>query len=129
MKVKYKQWFKNINIKIVDGKNITELKDTYILLFKEFEKSELPNLSKHDRLNIVNNIETIEFKMQELFGFEKNRDFHSYWNDIEYCECPLLDNIDNFGTPYRDIVLECQFHGTEIINLNNRMKKLKRILE
>ena len=128
MKVEYKKWVYHINNNLINDTNKDDVKETYISLFKLFEKSEgSPNIG--ERFLIVQELENLEYKMQELFGFKVDRDFHKYWKDLTGCLCPRLDNLENFGTPYRITTDDCPYHGTEIVNYSKRLEKLKRIIE
>ncbi len=46
---------------------------------------------------------------QELWGFEQNDNFLRPW-DVPKCECPNMDNDDNWGTPYRITSAACKLH-------------------
>ena len=130
MEVKYKKWSSSLNYKLLiqnkKEENVDVLKEKYIEMFKYFEK--LENTDNYFVLNdIMQKIEEIEFEMQELWGFKKDRNMHRYWFDNGVCSCPRMDNYDNLGTPYRIYHSECVLHGDEMRNMLNREKKLKRI--
>lgn len=40
-------------------------------------------------------LEDIEFKLQILWGFPEDRNYHRFW-DIQSCTCPKIDNEDNY---------------------------------
>ena len=125
--ITYKDYFTSINDSIVIENKREELYETYINMFKIFEKMTTSTISETHHL--VKKLEEIEFKMQELFGFQHNRDFHRYWLESPRCSCPKMDNYDNYGTPYRITDLDCPIHGEKITNIGKRLEKLKRILE
>lgn len=56
-------------------------------------------------------IEAVEYQMQEVLGFNKDSKFHSYWNKLDGCTCPKMDNDELFGTGERIISEDCPFHG------------------
>lgn len=117
-----------LNLDLVEDKSrIPELKELYIQMFKNFEKQKTV---KNNILlyNLNQEIETIEFKMQEIFGFNKDKNFHRYWNESPRCTCPKLDNIDLYGTEYRIFDTECPIHGSHMKNILKRKDKIKRIL-
>lgn len=60
---------------------------------------------------VVNAIETLEFELQDLWGFDRDRKFHSYWYKVEGCLCPKMDNKDLIGTDKRIQHFECPYHG------------------
>ena len=61
--------------------------------------------------DLAKEIEEIEFKLQELWNFEKNPNYHKYWLEINKCECPKMDNLDlmYFGS-VRIISDSCKIH-------------------
>jgi len=130
--VEYKKWNATLNVNILKQnateENIEKLKEVYINMFKVFEKMESTDNSfiLHD---CILKIEELEFEMQELWGFKKDRNMHRYWFDNDICTCPRMDNFDNLGTPYRIYDSMCPLHGYNMRNVLNREKKLERILK
>jgi len=51
-----------------------------------------------------------EFKLQDLWGFERDRNYHKFWN-IPSCQCPKMDNDDVYPTGYYVISAACKLHG------------------
>ena len=127
MKITYKKYNTYINDKMVDESKHQELEDTYINMYKIFEKME--NANSVEMFTLVKDLEDTEFKMQDLFGFKHDRNYHRYWLDSPGCICPHMDNGENYGTPYRIIVLDCPVHGEKVTNIGKREEKLKRIIE
>lgn len=130
--VKYKDYKARMNLSLLksNGKedNLEELKEVYIELYKTFEKMEntdnpitLFNLNKH--------ITELEFKMQELWGFPINEDYHRYWFQCPKCSCGKIDNNEAIETKFRYINPACIIHGTKTYNLLKREDKIKRILK
>lgn len=65
----------------------------------------------------------IEFELQELWGFEKNANFHIFW-DRPRCICPTMDNHDRY--PYGNYVINsiCPLHGAKAQeNITKEVKK------
>jgi hypothetical protein len=58
-------------------------------------------------------IEDIEYTMQGVWGFTRDRDFHIHWLRRVGCTCPKLDNHDLMGAPYRIIAEDCPHHTQE----------------
>lgn len=54
-------------------------------------------------------IEDIEFTLQGLWKFERSKDHHTHWIDIEGCTCPKMDNRNHWGTG-RLTVSDCPWH-------------------
>ena len=74
----------------------------------------------HNRIEIQDYgklVEEFEFALQEAWGFNKDRNYHSHWYTLPHCSCPVLDNRDNYGTEYRIIRTNCVVHG-EINDVN-----------
>jgi hypothetical protein len=69
-----------------------------------------PRLDKYDA-NVF--IEDIEFTMQGLWGFPRDRDFHIHWLRRAGCTCPKMDNHDLMGAPYRVVDFGCPHHKQE----------------
>jgi len=131
-KIKYKTWVTELNSKLIKNEtHFKELEIVYIKMFKIFEQMKLnKNSSNMDLLyKMTIDLENVEYEMQELFGFTKNRDYHRYWHQNGVCTCPYLDNIENYGTPYRLTVSDCILHGVKIKNYIQREEKLKTILK
>lgn len=76
---------------------------------------QLDDVLEHPELynNPVYKIEQLEFWLQEAWGFEEDRNMHSYWHRIKGCTCPNLDNLDRRGTTYRVISGSCPWHSVE----------------
>jgi hypothetical protein len=94
---------------IADPEVIQKLIDSHIEKLKIIEQMDMSD----DPVNLHNlavDIEKIEFKQQELWGFPKNRDYH-YWYNVPKCTCPYMDNRDNYGTPFRLVDDNCPVHG------------------
>ena len=53
-----------------------------------------------------------EFNLQELWGFEKNEDYHFLIGkgNIPHCECPLQDNLESRNCGYRIYSENCPLH-------------------
>ncbi len=103
-----------------------QLKSIYIELFKIFEKMENTN-NPIKLYNLNKEIEPLEFKMQEYFGFPVNKDFHRYWCECPKCSCPKLDNLDERGSGSRYIDSGCIIHGEKTRQLIQRKEKLEEL--
>jgi len=61
--------------------------------------------------SLASDLTEIEFELQELWGFSKDKMFHRFW-EYPKCTCPRLDNIDAY--PHmRYISISCPLHGDE----------------
>lgn len=128
MIIKYKDYKININSNIIDPKNQQELKETYINMFKLFEKSKTI-LTTIQIFKLSIDLEKLEYKMQSLFGFPLNRNYHRHWLSVPGCSCPELDNKDYYGTEYRLFDSDCKIHGDKIRNIGKRKEKIKELLK
>lgn len=66
---------------------------------------------KEDREIIIKSLEDLEFYLQGLWGFKRDKNFHKYWLEMKGCTCPKMDNDDRFGTNYRIYNSSCPWHG------------------
>lgn len=55
-------------------------------------------------------IETIEYEIQLLWGFNKDKNYHEWFN-VPQCQCPKTDNIERQGTAYQIYNKFCPIHG------------------
>ena len=46
-----------------------------------------------------------------MWGFDRDSTKHTWWNKIDGCTCPVLDNKDLLGTRYRIYSESCKWHG------------------
>lgn len=53
----------------------------------------------------------IEFKLQELWKFPQDSNFHSWWFHVPHCTCPVMDNMDCIGTKFNIMNAACVVHG------------------
>lgn len=56
-------------------------------------------------------IESQEYKLQRLWGFAPDRDWHKYWYRTERCTCPKMDNDDLIGVWQRWFASDCKLHS------------------
>lgn len=56
-------------------------------------------------------VERLEFALQDAWGFPQDKNFHSWWYRVPHCRCPKLDNQDWYGTKFRITVANCPIHG------------------
>jgi hypothetical protein len=88
----------------ISDENRVIINNTHSLLFNIVDNPE-----KYD--NVVNLVETLEYSLQELWGFEKTSSKHAWWNKLKGCSCPKLDNDDLIGTGLRVYSEDCMWHG------------------
>lgn len=56
-------------------------------------------------------IEDLEFSLQGLWKFPRDSKYHTHWNEIKGCTCPIMDNRDPmyFGRG-KITVSDCPWH-------------------
>lgn len=60
-------------------------------------------------------IQSIEYYLQELWGFPQDPHFHSHWYKVKWCKCPKQDNMERVGSYMgRFNTGECPYHGLEV---------------
>jgi len=127
--VQYGKYKLQLNGKLI-GKltieKVEELKDTYIEMFKIFEQIE-NTTNRVEIFKLNQQLEPLEFKMQELFGFKVDKNYHRWWRDCPKCSCPSMDNQDGFGTDIRYYDGDCIIHGNQTRNLIQRKAKLEKL--
>lgn len=52
----------------------------------------------------------IEFELQDAWKFERNANYHRFWNRPK-CTCPKLDNEDVYGLSCAYYNQSCPLHG------------------
>lgn len=90
--------------------NLDQIKELHIKrleLYDRIKKEKLPEALKA----LAEESTEIEFKLQELWKFKRNRDFHKFW-ELPKCECPVLDNDDRYPYGYYVITCTCPLHGS-----------------
>lgn len=57
-------------------------------------------------------LEDLEYQMQEVWGFERNANYHTWWLKPKHCKCPKMDNTDPCYYGRGKIITEdCPLHG------------------
>lgn len=112
--VKYGKYEYYLNDKLaklnnVSDENIAKIVKAHIFKLKQFELMEQTD-NKCLLKSLADVIEQIEYELQELWGFAKDKNFHR-WFDVPKCTCPKLDNEERIGTSYRIIAVHCPVHG------------------
>lgn len=101
------EWLFNDHLARERGCDLEELQETYIALRKVLENP----LGDGTHADAVEVVEILENELQNLWGFEPDPKYHSYWHEVEGCTCGSMDSRDMFGTGLRAINLACPFHG------------------
>ena len=56
-----------------------------------------PETDKEELQECYKELTELEFNLQELWGFEKDKMYHRFWNQ-PHCSCPSMDNDESY--PY-----------------------------
>ena len=95
---------------------IQKLKDLHLFrihLFRLFNSYERPSRIQIEAFNII--LETLEFSMQKVWGFEQTKEKHSWWFQAPHCNCPIHENWIAWGKEKDRIVSnDCLIHKKEV---------------
>ena len=93
----------------ISFEEVEALKTSYILRNIIFNMAN--NETNIRTLKMLANVfDALESEQQKLWHFEVDVNFHRFF-DFPGCSCPVLDNIDYLGTPYKVYNNECVIHG------------------
>lgn len=97
--------------KRIDELHNVHLKRQAIFVFMEGldpkNKTDKKLLRKCDQMVTI-----IDYELQRLWGFNPDKNYHTWWFEEPHCRCPKLDNKDPayFGRG-RIIRKDCPIHG------------------
>ena len=99
-----------LNSRLLEEKNIDEarlekIKRAHIALYRTYQKMKKP-ISNDVQQNLVKRCTRIEYILQDLWGFDRNRLFHN-WFEVPGCNCPKSDNRERKGINYQIISEAC----------------------
>ena len=77
-------------------------------LISEFKKVKEHTVKEIKEIHF--DLHTISFAEQVALGFDKNKEYHRFW-EWPYCRCPRLDNEDIIGLPGKYHSMDCVVHG------------------
>lgn len=84
---------------------IVRLHESRVELFKKAAGLKNPRKLKE----LADELESVEFELQEVWGFERDRLKHSWWYRIPRCACPKMDNSERLRG--RIIMDGCPVHS------------------
>ncbi len=91
--------------------SIEAIKAFHIL--KEATLERMDTEEDHTKLRkLASNITQIEFNLQELWKFKKDKSYHKSW-ELPKCTCPRMDNNDRYPHGPYIINFGCILHGQE----------------
>jgi hypothetical protein len=101
-----------LNKDLIAKMNVSEVAQKKLCKLYEILDAVLEMAQKDDHPDAMyaHLIETIEFQLQKYWGFPQDSNFHSWWNLVPQCTCPMLDNKDAWGV-HKIINGNCPIHG------------------
>ena len=60
---------------------------------------------------LIEDIQALEYRLQEAWKFDQDKNYHTYWRRNPLCDCPSMDNDELIGTQYRIYSGDCPLHG------------------
>ena len=114
-----------LNPFLVAQKKLTEGEVAEIIRLHVEKDHLLDRIEKSGDRGILREIEDVEYKLQEAWGFPRNRSYHRGWMEPKNCSCPRLDNLDSLGAGsddscFRYYNAECKLHGQILANQENK---------
>jgi len=115
--VEYQGQMIYLNSSLVEGQKLSQQQITKLLKLHFLQAAakdlmdHVENVKMLPKLAAV--IEDLNFQMQELWGFNRDANFHC-WYEVPRCTCPKMDNRDRFGTDQRIYDLECPVHNKKL---------------
>lgn len=98
-----------INRNKVTPEKVEKIKELHQKKWKIFDEMEVEK-SRDILRAYAKLVETIEYELQSLWGFAKDKNYHE-WYKVPQCQCPKIDNDDRNGTPYQIYNKSCPIHG------------------
>lgn len=115
----------SLNERLIETQNLSEedvelIKETHESMQRFFEM--LSSLDPEHHLDVIKQappvVEAFEFSLQTLWKFERDPKKHTWWYHTPHCKCPVIDNMENFGTELRIYSAACPLHGHNVTKIN-----------
>lgn len=103
-----------INMDLARKRNISEdaIEEIQKCQWYLDEVLENPEVFCESPEDIPGHIKGLEYKLQNLWGFDANEMMHRWWFEVKGCSCPKIDNMETRG--YYDIInSDCPYHGND----------------
>lgn len=62
----------------------------------------------------VQQIESYEYALQEVWGFPQSKNHHRYWHRVKGCTCGGMDSDEMIPSGMRSVNMGCMFHGNDV---------------
>ena len=92
---------------VEDLKSLKKVHRKRLKLFQAIKEEE--DIGKLHQL--ANQIDEIEFELQDGWNHPRNVKHHSWWCRLPKCRCGSMDNRDMYTTGLRSINGNCPLHG------------------
>jgi len=93
----------------ISDENVKKIEELHVYRDSLFRLME--NSKDHDALKALDKeCELVEFRLQELWGFTKDKNYHKFWYRPG-CTCPRMDNNDNYPYGRYTVSYNCPLHG------------------
>lgn len=84
------------------------MQKVYEFLYQILHRPSMHCQSPQEALAVL---EGLEYTLQLFWKFPVDKNYHSYWFDLNGCSCPKVDNRERSGTSYKIITCDCPYHG------------------
>ncbi|MHA1348050.1 MAG: hypothetical protein ACTSO3_16735 [Candidatus Heimdallarchaeaceae archaeon] len=119
MLIKYNGREVSINEHLLDKqdvwKNLKDILDIRIGIASLLDYEEIlcedKELNKENAKQILEELTEMEYKLQDFWGFDRDKNFHTYVLQLAGCLCPSLDNRELLGLERRWISEDCPYHS------------------
>lgn len=91
------------------AKEVNKLRNLHIQRLELFDRAKQENDPAALR-EMADELEQLEFTMQRTWGFEEDKDKHTWWFHLPGCNCPKIDNMDMVYTGMRITSGDCCIH-------------------
>jgi hypothetical protein len=90
-------------------KNIEKLHEEVQLILNAMKVTD----DKNQLQQLSDDWHNLQFKLQKLWGFKEDINYHPWW-ELPKCTCPKLDNNDAWPTGFYCKIQDCPIHGFDI---------------
>lgn len=103
----------SINLELAESRDLSE--ETVVAIEEIHKRLDWiltrPSMHVESPKKVVEVVRSFEYTLQMLWGFPLDPNYHTYWYELKYCTCPVLDNRENFGLPYKVTNEHCPYHS------------------
>lgn len=133
--VRYQDHSVTLNRFLIKKRNISNISVWKIMVLHrqqleiEVAMEKMPVTAVNLLQSLMDEITEINFELQDLWGFQRNADFHKT-HYLPHCTCPKIDNDVMVGTPQRYIAEGCPLHDRgQIQRFRDEQEKEKELAQ